>query len=106
MLNKVIKNILLCVYDESVRRALHMEKRVTSNTYISILSSLLSMKKSKMKGVIKMAGPKVKEKESNVKKQVNHEEETSLKGTLASVMILGGIIVLSWIGVWMLFVTR
>ncbi|WP_368651925.1 cytochrome c oxidase subunit 2A [Ornithinibacillus sp. 4-3] len=53
-----------------------------------------------------MAGPKVKEKESNVKKQVNHEEETSLKGTLASVMILGGIIVLSWIGVWMLFVTR
>lgn len=34
------------------------------------------------------------------------EDESSLKGSLVSVMILGVFIILSWAGVWMLFLSR
>jgi hypothetical protein len=33
-------------------------------------------------------------------------QESSLKGTLASVMILGGFIAVTWLGVFMLFLAR
>lgn len=33
-------------------------------------------------------------------------EETSLKGTFASVMILGGILALTWLAVFILFISR
>ncbi|MDI3328136.1 MAG: cytochrome c oxidase subunit 2A [Alicyclobacillaceae bacterium] len=39
--------------------------------------------------------------------QQRHEEHTeSLRGTLASVMILGTFIVVCWLGVFILFLTR
>ena len=34
------------------------------------------------------------------------EKEQSLKGTLVSVMMLGGFIALSWLGVYILFINR
>lgn len=40
-------------------------------------------------------------------KQVTTEtEESSLKGTFVSVMIIGLFIVVSWFGVWYLFMVR
>lgn len=36
-----------------------------------------------------------------------HEHENEdLKGTFVSVMLLGGFIVLSWVGVWILYLIR
>lgn len=35
-----------------------------------------------------------------------HEEDKNLKGTFVSVMLLGGFIVLSWVGVWILYLIR
>ena len=49
------------------------------------------------RSVIQMAEPKIKEEE---------KEETSFKGTFASVMLLGGFLILSWLGVWLLFLSR
>ncbi|HLQ74323.1 MAG TPA: cytochrome c oxidase subunit 2A [Bacillota bacterium] len=34
------------------------------------------------------------------------EDDHALKGSLVSVMILGIIIIISWAGVWMLFLSR
>lgn len=45
-----------------------------------------------------MAEPKLKQE---VKK-----EEQSYKGTFVSVMLLGGFLILSWVGVWLLFLSR
>ncbi|WEK54880.1 MAG: cytochrome c oxidase subunit 2A [Candidatus Cohnella colombiensis] len=39
------------------------------------------------------------------KKPVNPEEH-SLKGTFVSVMILGAFLIVSWLGVFMLFIDR
>lgn len=44
---------------------------------------------------------KNKEADTNVT-----EEEHSLKGTFYSVMFLGVFIILSWAGVWWLFISR
>lgn len=38
--------------------------------------------------------------------QVQHHEEHDLKGSLASVLILGFIILAIWLGVWYLFLVR
>lgn len=48
------------------------------------------------------------------KTQLNHpnkktnekEEENELKGTFISVMLLGGFIIATWVGVWALFLSR
>jgi hypothetical protein len=34
------------------------------------------------------------------------EETNALKGTFISVMLLGGFIIVTWIGVWALFLSR
>lgn len=34
------------------------------------------------------------------------EREVDLKGSLTSVLIMGAFILLSWLGVWYLFITR
>lgn len=34
------------------------------------------------------------------------EEKSSLKGTFVSVMILGALIIMSWFGVWILYISR
>lgn len=39
-------------------------------------------------------------------KQLNNNEEPNLKGTLISVLILGTLIVVSWFGVYALFMLR
>lgn len=36
----------------------------------------------------------------------SHEEEPPLRGAFVSVMIVGGFILLSWIGVFVLFLNR
>lgn len=41
-----------------------------------------------------------------MKKDKQHNDEFSLKGTFVSVMILGAILVISWIAVFMLFLDR
>jgi len=41
-----------------------------------------------------------------VVKKYETEDKNSLKGTFVSVMLLGGFIILSWFGVWMLFISR
>jgi hypothetical protein len=38
--------------------------------------------------------------------RVEKNKEHSLKGTLASVLILGGFITLTWLGVYLLFINR
>lgn len=38
--------------------------------------------------------------------QNNETEGTSLKGTFISVMLLGCFLIISWIGVYALFITR
>jgi hypothetical protein len=40
------------------------------------------------------------------KKKAKEEEPSSLKGTLASVTFLGLFLVLTWIGVFLLFIER
>ncbi|HEX6593498.1 MAG TPA: cytochrome c oxidase subunit 2A [Bacillota bacterium] len=40
------------------------------------------------------------------RKQPNNEEQPNLKGTLISVLILGTLIVVSWFGVYALFMMR
>lgn len=35
-----------------------------------------------------------------------HQEETSLKGTFVSVMLLGAFVLMSWVGVFILFIER
>lgn len=40
-------------------------------------------------------------------KKVEEKEETNeLKGAFISVMLLGGFIIITWIGVWALFLSR
>ncbi|KOP83175.1 cytochrome c oxidase subunit 2A [Cytobacillus solani] len=34
------------------------------------------------------------------------EDSTNLNGTLASVMILGAILIITWVGLYMLFLSR
>jgi hypothetical protein len=38
--------------------------------------------------------------------QRQNREETSLKGTFASVMLVGAFIAVTWLGVYMLFLNR
>lgn len=59
-------------------------------------------------GIIKRKGEK-KVAESQLKnKELDEEktEEVSIKGTLASVMLLGGFLIISWFGVWILYLIR
>lgn len=44
--------------------------------------------------------------EMQQKIEENKDEEENLKGTFISVMILGGFIIASWLGVWLLFLSR
>lgn len=37
---------------------------------------------------------------------VTHQEETSLKGSFVSVMLLGAFILLTWVAVFILFIER
>ena len=48
-----------------------------------------------------MAKPQI-----NQKTQIKVEDSSSLKGTFASVLILGGFLVLTWLGVFLLFINR
>lgn len=46
---------------------------------------------------------------SQIEKKEEFEEKTdeeSFKGTLASVMMLGGFLIISWVGVWILYLVR
>lgn len=45
-------------------------------------------------------------REENLVSSNEEESEVNLKGTLISVSILGLIIIVSWIGVWALFLSR
>ncbi|SCB83549.1 hypothetical protein GA0061094_0828 [[Bacillus] enclensis] len=44
--------------------------------------------------------------ELNRKTKTKVEDSSSLKGTLTSVLLLGGFLLLSWIGVFLLFINR
>ncbi len=44
--------------------------------------------------------------ELHQKTEVKVEESTSLKGTFTSVLFLGGFLVLTWLGVFLLFINR
>jgi hypothetical protein len=45
--------------------------------------------------------------ELNTKKKIRVEDnESDLKGTLASVFLLGFFIIVTWVSVWMLFLDR
>ncbi|RYG73144.1 cytochrome c oxidase subunit 2A [Lentibacillus lipolyticus] len=44
-------------------------------------------------------------KQQNEEKQ-GTEEGISLKGTFTAVMLLGAFIIVSWVGVWALFLSR
>jgi hypothetical protein len=46
------------------------------------------------------------EPEFHQKTEVKVEESTSLKGTFTSVLFLGGFLVLTWLGVYILFLNR
>lgn len=50
-----------------------------------------------------MAEKKLEKK--NVEDQ-NVEAEPDFKGTFISVMLLGGFIIVTWLGVWLLFLSR
>lgn len=54
-----------------------------------------------LRGVLGMAKAELK-----TKQKTEIEDSSSLKGTLASVFILGFFIVVSWVGVYYLFVER
>lgn len=47
-----------------------------------------------------------KEKKSDTNQRLKTDEQTSLKGTLASVFILGIFILISWVSVFYLFINR
>ncbi|HLR66283.1 subunit I/II of b(o/a)3-type cytochrome C oxidase [Virgibacillus alimentarius] len=49
--------------------------------------------------------PKAQVNQQSLKKDAS-EDKTSLKGTFVSVMLLGGFIILSWLGVWGLYISR
>ncbi|WP_253286716.1 cytochrome c oxidase subunit 2A [Virgibacillus sp. MSJ-26] len=40
------------------------------------------------------------------KKEVHKEKGNDYKGTFMSVMLLGGFLILSWVGVWILYLIR
>ncbi|XXM74229.1 cytochrome c oxidase subunit 2A [Lysinibacillus sphaericus] len=44
--------------------------------------------------------------ELNRKTKTKVENSSSLKGTLTSVLLLGGFLIVSWIGVFLLFINR
>ena len=43
---------------------------------------------------------------SEIQKNVKSDEEHSLKGTFAGVMLLGAFLIVSWLGVFLLFLQR
>lgn len=45
-------------------------------------------------------------KPEKVEQHVTQEEEVDLKGTLISVLFVGAVILVMWLGVWSLFVSR
>lgn len=49
-----------------------------------------------------MANPQTEQK---FEEKLGKEDE-NLKGTFTSVMMLGGFLVLSWVGVWILYLIR
>lgn len=49
--------------------------------------------------------PEAQLKQKNVEK-LEPEEKKSLEGTFTSVMILGVLIIVSWFGVWALYLSR
>ncbi len=51
-----------------------------------------------------MAQVEVNRKRTTEKKELS--EKSSLKGTLTSVMIMGALIIVSWFGVWALYLSR
>ncbi|BDG35606.1 cytochrome c oxidase subunit 2A [Saccharococcus caldoxylosilyticus] len=51
-----------------------------------------------------MAKPELQRTKTNTKKMKEHD--TSLKGTLASVFLLGFFIIFSWVSVYFLFLHR
>lgn len=52
-----------------------------------------------------MAEPKV-QTNTNTTRNVPQKKEESLKGTLVSVFLLGGFLILTWVGVFALYMTR
>lgn len=43
----------------------------------------------------------------HIEKEKNKEDkETDFKGTFISVMLLGGFLVITWVGVWILYLIR
>ncbi len=48
----------------------------------------------------------LEEKKETAQKVVTKREGPNLKGTMISVMLLGGFIVLSWLGVYWLYMVR
>ena len=48
----------------------------------------------------------LEEKKETAQKVVAKREGQNLKGTMISVMLLGGFIVLSWLGVYWLYMVR
>jgi len=49
-----------------------------------------------------MENPQIKQKFE----EKHDKEEENLTGTFTSVMMLGGFLILSWIGVWILYLVR
>lgn len=50
-----------------------------------------------------MPNPQVEHKLTEKRKL---DEKSQLKGTFVSVMILGALIIVCWVGVWMLYLSR
>lgn len=50
-----------------------------------------------------MAEPKMEKKAMD---EQNTGQDENLKGTFVSVLILGGFLVVSWVGVWALYLIR
>lgn len=55
------------------------------------------------KGVREVAKTELK---NNVHPQIKTEDRSSLKGTLASVFLLGFFLIITWVGVYFLFLDR
>lgn len=45
-------------------------------------------------------------KPEKISDEIKDEEKDSLKGSLTAVLLLGSFILISWFGVWMLFLSR
>ncbi len=59
------------------------------------------MRVDSLEGVTVMAKPELRQKT-----KVEYEDSSSLKGTLASVFFLGFFLIITWLGVFYLFINR